>query len=433
MKAVSKSSATTTWIRRALDFAQAFSRRFGREYWAFYCAAACMDLGFGLYIFLFNLYLTDLHFDERVIGRILAAFTLGNLAGTLPGMAIAKKHGLRPLLLLAFTFVPFFSILRLYFLHRPDQIFLAFLSGAALCGWPICFAPTIAQFTTERNRSSAFSLAFATGIGLSGLAGALGGYVTQFLSSSVFHLSAITGIRIVLLIACGVVVLGIVPLLRLEFGEGPAPEHGQSRIFHPYLLRFLPAFLLWNVVTGSFPIFGTIFLQRTLHIPMWSLGLVFGASQLMQFVAVLCAPKLYRLVGVANGVALAQLGTATFLLLLSAAHVRPLALCCYVLYFGAQFMCGPGIYQMLMESIPITERSSASAFQNLGGALCQAGTAAMTGSCIVAFGYRPVLVANAVLAVVASGLFSLLRTRRQASEDPSSDSLIRISDQFKEA
>src|ERR1700729_3467374 len=77
-----------------------FAARFTRGYWTFYFVAFCMDLGFGLFIFLFNLYLTDLHFDERVIGRILACFTLGNVAGTIPAMILVRRIGLRPLLII---------------------------------------------------------------------------------------------------------------------------------------------------------------------------------------------------------------------------------------------------------------------------------------------------------------------------------------------
>jgi len=41
-------------------------RRFRPEYRAFFAAAFCMDFGFGLFFFLLNLYLTDLHFDDQV-------------------------------------------------------------------------------------------------------------------------------------------------------------------------------------------------------------------------------------------------------------------------------------------------------------------------------------------------------------------------------
>jgi hypothetical protein len=71
-------------------------------------------------------------------------------------------------------------------------------------------------------------------------------------------------------------------------------------------------------------------------------------------------------------------------------------------------MCGPGIYTLLMERIPEEERSSASAIQNLSGALCQAGTAALTGVGIVNLGYNKILVANSAIALLAAVHFFLL-------------------------
>ena len=422
MKASVEDSGAGGAFARLPGRIRAFMRRFGYGYWAFYCAAFCMDIGLGLYVFLFNLYLTDLHFDERLIGRILASFTLGNVAGTLPGMALARKYGLRPLLLVAFAALPMILVLRLFFLHQPEQVVLAFLSGAALCGWPICFAPVIAQLTSEETRATGFSLAFATGIGLGSFAGLAGGYIPQFLGSSGLHLDLVAGIRTVLLLACALVLLGLLPLSRLSLERPAIPEGKRTRIFHPYLLRFLPAFVLWNVVTGSFPIFGAVFLQKSLSIPLGKIGLVFAASQLTQFVAVLCSPKLFRSLGTARGIAVAQLCTAVFLSILSAARITPVAICFYLLYFGAQYMCGPGIYQMLMENVPMAERSSASAFQNLSGSLCQAGTAAITGSCIVAYGYRPVLIANAVIAILVSMLFGILGLRHKSAASDSQTS-----------
>lgn len=387
---------------------RALIRRFGCNYWAFFFAAFCMDLGFGLFVFLFNLYLTDLHFDERSIGHVLACFTLGNVAGTIPAMIAARRYGLRPLLLFAFSVVPALAGLRLFFLGEPAQLALAFLTGAALCCWPICFSPALAQLTSEENRAAGFSIAFAAGIGLGTLAGVAGGYIPELLQASPLHLRLVDGIRVVLLMACIFVGLGLWPLTKLSLKRRAFSPGARPRIFHPYLFRFLPAFMLWNVVTGSFSLFGAVYLQKTLGFPLGSLGAVFGASQLMQFIAVLGAPLLFRRAGITGGVSLAQLATAALLVSIAETRLVPAAVCFYVLYFAAQFMCGPGIYQMLMEHIPEAERSSASAIQNLCGALCQAGTAAITGTCIVAYGYRTLLVANAAVAVLVSMLFAWL-------------------------
>lgn len=392
-----------------------FAGRFSRSYWAFFISAFCMDIGFGLYVFLFNLYLTDLHFDERLIGRVLALFTLGNVAGTVPAMIAARRYGLRPLLLFVFIAAPVFAAMRLFYLQEPAQLTLAFLTGAALCGWPIGFSPMIAQFTDDRNRTAGFSIAFATGIGVGTLSGFAGGYIPELLHTGPLHLSLTDGIRVVLLMACAIVAVGACPLAMTAHGPRISSQGAHQRIFHPYLFRFLPAFVLWSLVAGSFPLFGAVYLQKALGFPIGRLGAVFAASQFMQFIAVLSAPCLFRRTGIGTGVSLGQLATAVLLVSLAEIRSEPAAVCVFVLYFAAQFMCGPGIYQMLMEQIPESERSSASAVQNLSGALCQAGAAAIAGTCIVVYGYRALLAADAMAAVLASLFFAWLGFQAQTT------------------
>ena len=48
--------------------------------------------------FLFNLYLTDLHFNERILGILAGTLTFGNVVGTIPITILVRRYGLRPLL-----------------------------------------------------------------------------------------------------------------------------------------------------------------------------------------------------------------------------------------------------------------------------------------------------------------------------------------------
>jgi MFS family permease len=392
------------------------TKSFSGEFWKFFAAAFFFDLGFGLFFFLFNLYLTDLHFNERVVGNIAASLTLGNVAATVPAILLARRYGLRPLLLFSFACAPLICAARVLVLWGPAQIGLAFATGMALCCWPICFSPVVASLTNERNRTFGFSIIFATGIGTGTIAGLLGGYIPELLYSGKQHVSIVGGMRVVLLFACGLILLGAWPLWKLRLRER-LPERGKrTRFFHPFLLRFLPPFVLWNVVTGSFPVFGAIYLQRVLGISLGRVGLVFSASQLAQCAAVLAAPLLFRGRALVKGIAMAQVGTAVFLVLIGSTKLVPAAVTFYLAYNAMQFMCGPGIYNLLMDRIPEQERSTASAIQNLSGAICQSGTQALTGICIVEFGYRPVLMASAGFACAAAALF--LRIREPQSVAP---------------
>ena len=388
---------------------------FSRDYWIFFCAAFCMDFGFGLFFFLFNLYLADLHFNERFIGQTMACLTLGNVAGTIPALIFARRRGLRPLLMVTFLCAPLLCAMRLFFLQTPAQLTIAFAAGAALSGWPICFSPVIAKLTNDKNRAFGFSIAFATGIGLATVAGVAGGYIPQLLHTVMAGVSLVGGIRIVLLSSCVIVLFGLLPLAYLRLDHQPAVHTTRIRLAPPYLLRFLPAFVLWNAVTGSFAMFGAVYLQNRLGIPLGKLGTVFSASELMQFGAVLLAPLLLERLGIHKGIAVAQLATGLLLVLIAMNRSASLGICFYVLYFALQYMCEPAMYKLLMDVIPEEERSTASAIQNMSGAACQAAATAITGYSIVRFGYGIVLLANAGIAAAAALLFVSLGSGRDSA------------------
>ncbi len=407
--------------RGPIAFLLAFPAGFSRGFWTFFAAAFCFDFGFGLFFFLFNLYLTDLHYNEKVLGILTGALTLGNVVGTIPVMILARRYGLQKMLLLCFIAAPLLSFLRTFILFESAQTALAFFTGVFLSSWPICFSPAIAALTNDRNRVRGFSITFATGIGLGTLAGIAGGYLPDWLRHA-GHSDALLGsMRTVLQLACCIALLGVWPVYRLRLGTVARNAQRRIRIFHPLLFWFLPPFVVWNIVTGSFTPFASVYLQQHLGIPLPHVGLIFSGSQLLQFTAVLLAPLLYRKWGRIVGVGLAQAATAVALVCIALTRDTTLSVAWFLAFSGAQWMTGPGIYSLLMDNIPVEERSTASAIQNLSGAICQAATAAATGACIVRFGYADVLFGNAAVAMLASILFVLLL--RHATREHSSYSL----------
>jgi MFS family permease len=395
-------------------------QKFSKAFWVFFAVAFFFDFGIGLYFFLFNLFLSNLHFNEKVIGFIAGALTLGNVAGTVPVSVLTRRYGLKPVMLFCFIAAPILCVFRTLLLWMPAQIGLAFFTGVALSCWPVCFSPIVARLTTEENRVSAFSVVFATGIGTGTLAGLVGGYLPDLLKASGGTAHLVDDIRTVLMLACGIVVLGIWPILKLDLGHAEPAGKRAFRLFHPFLFRFLPPFAVWCIITGSFTPFAAIYLQQHLKLPLGRVGLIFSASELAQFAAVLVAPLIYRRFGTIVGIMCTQLATGIAVFALGRAQAIPIAVGFYLSFCGLQFMSGPGIYSLLMNRLPDSERSTASAVQNIVGALCQAGSAVITGGAIVRFGYPAVLSGNALVAVAAALLLFLLvgSSDKQAATAP---------------
>lgn len=398
-----------------------------RQFWTFFTAAFFFDFGVGLYFFLFNLYLLNLHFNERAIGIIAGALTFGNVVGTVPVGILVRRFGLQKMFLLCFIGAPLISICRTGFTTMPEQITLAFLAGVALSSWPVCFAPAIARLTTEQNRVFAFSISFATGIGTGTLAGLVGGSLPGLLKSMHRSASVGEGMRIVLICASLLAMVGVWPILRLQLGAPEKSERKGLRAFHPYLLRFLPAFAIWSFVTGSFIPFAPVFFQKHVGLSLQHVGIVFSASQLAQVFAVLIAPLLYRRAGSVAGIICAQLIAGAAILALCFGQSISFVLTAYLLFTAAQFAASPGFYGLLMSRLPDADRSSASAVQNITGALVQAGSAALTGSLIVRFGYSTIFWINATLALIAALIsFIVLLPNSSADANVATDNVAEL-------
>ena len=399
-------------------------KNLARNFWVFFTVALFFDAGFSVYFFLFNLYLLDFHFNERAIGLVGGAFTLGSLAGTLPAGGLARKLGLRPLLFLCFTAAPLLGALRTLWMWEPAQIGLAFLAGVAMCIWGVCFLPAVARLTTERNRASAFSLIFSVSIGTAALGGVVCGYLPQWLRMAGIAMQAAETKRLILLASCAIAAVGLVPLRSLVLTSA-APEDAQIgmvsgswlRRWKPdrFLMRFLPLMALWSVVLAAFTPFSNVFLSRQLHIPMSRIGLIFSIAQVTQFCMGLLTPVVIRAFGLMNGLAAMQIAAAVALGCMAGAHDAQLVTVLYLTFFAAQWMSSPGLYNLLMNETPDKDRSTAAAMTLFCNALAGSAATAGAGILFTQFGYPRVLLGIALLALAAAILFRLVIAPRRGA------------------
>ncbi len=397
------------WLRR---------EQLSQGFWVFFGAAFFFDFGFSVYFFLFNLYLLDLRFNDRAIGLITGALTLGSVAGTLPAGILARKFGLRPLLIVCFLGAPILGAFRTAVSRETAQICLAFAAGVAMCLWGVCFLPALARLTTEKNRASAFGLIFSVSIGTSTLGGFVCGYLPRCLNSAGFTLQPEQVKRIILLASCAIAAIGLVAVLRLRLPPPDAEPSEQvgtqgicflkRRMLHPFLLRYLPAMALWTAVLAAFTPFANVYLSRNLHIPMERVGLIFSISQIVQLCVGLLTPLLFRRVGLLNGIVVTQLMTASALGVLAVTNGTRLAVLLYLGFSAMQWMSSPGLYNLLMTRMPDRERSSAASMTLFCNAVFASAATSVAGILYLRFGYPHVLLGISALAVLAAILFWLL-------------------------
>jgi hypothetical protein len=398
--------------RLSFEYVRGLAARAPRgQFWHFFSASVFFSFGFSIFFFLFNLYLLGFGLNERSIGLIGGFMAFGSILGTIPAGMCAERFGIRRTLVSGLLCSVLFSLLRIFFLAQPAQFALAILTGMTLCSWAVCLSPTVANLTREPERPFAFSLIFSSGIGVAALGALVAGQLPGWLRQLPHTLTAIQASRLTLEFACGAAALSVVPLLGLRLPVA-VPRVRLSRLSNPFLRRFLPAMAVWALVTGSFPPFANVYFVHHMGLSLQKMGFVFSLAQLVQFLAVLCAPLLFRRTGLVKGVILTQIATAAALASLAWIHPGPhgaaRAAWVYAAYMAVQYMNEPGIFSLLMEQIPLSQRSSASASTFFVTSACQAVASATVGAAIVRFGYSAVLLGIAGLALTATGLFGRL-------------------------
>jgi predicted MFS family arabinose efflux permease len=177
---------------------------------------------------------------------------------------------------------------------------------------------------------------------------------------------------------------------------------------NPFLLRFLPSMALWTAVLASFTPFANVYLARNLHVPLAQIGVIFSAAQVIQLCVVLLTPLVFRAFGLVHGIVATQVATAAAMGCLAVTHNRGMAVGLFLSFSATQWMCSPGLYNLLMSKVPDEERSSAAAMTMFCNALFQSCATAGAGMLFAQFGYPRVLAGIAALALAAALLFGCL-------------------------
>jgi MFS family permease len=388
MSRTSSITAPRAWLR---------SQALTREFWKFFAVAFFFDAGFAVYFFLFNLFLLNAHATERTIGRINGAFTLGSTLALLPAGAIAKRVGVKPLLLACMILAPLLGAGRVLTLAGPLQIGLGFLAGAAMSLWGVCYLPAVARLTNEGNRASAYSLIFSASVATS----AIGGAITGFLPLTAG----------VLLCACAIAAIAIWPAMQLQLAPGPA-EEPETRPWltqfspAPSLRRFLPLFALWTAVPGAFLPFANVYLVREQKLSMHAIGLLFSMTQCLQLLLGLLTPVVLRVFGLVRGILAIQLTTMLSLAGLAWSHNTSITVILYLAFTTVYWMGSPALYNLLMNQAPDSQRSYTAAMALFLNTLASSGTITLAGSAFSRFGYTvPLLTLACAGSLISLGMF----------------------------
>jgi MFS family permease len=381
--------------------------KFSRSFWTFLFAENLYDLGIYIFVLLYNLYLLDLGYREDFLGWVTTAMTAGSIVGSLPSAAVARRLGLKRMLIWGSAGAALLCAVRALPLGGTGLLAAAFVAGLVSSVWAVSLAPVVAALTGEKNRAMGFSLWTGWGIGLGVICGAAAGSLPELISRSGMAAAGKDAKQAALFLGAAVALLApwILAKLPLGCGEAAAPRvFPRSR----FVTRYMAAFAVWNLAVGAFNPFFTAYFSRQLHLPVKQIGVVFSVSQAVQLAALLAAPAILRRLGIVTGIAWMQVGAAVSLGVLASSPVATVAAGAYAAFMSFQFMSEPGTFTLLMNRVRENERAGVSALNFFIMSASQAAAAGVAGMAVTRYGYGVVLAAAAGIAALAAALFRLL-------------------------
>lgn len=375
------------------------------QFWRLALTVALFNAGVSVYLFLYSLFLLDQGMREQRIGLLVSAMTLGSITSTLAIPGLARRWGLRRILVLTLLLLGGALALRTLVVWFPAQMFFAFVSGSILSGWVVCLSPAVAGVVQENQRPLAFSILYSIAVATGSIGGVVGAQLPALWMRIVS--APLEAKRLTLLSACALAALAAWPVAGIRL-----PWRGAEAAARRPLSRFLQRFLLangcWGAAIGIFNPFTAVYFTTHLHVSLPRLGLFFAVVQALQAVAVLCAPALLRRAGLVSGIVILQVATAMSVGLLSSSHSVGAAMLFYCGCMAAQHMTEPGMQSLLMGRVAEGERSRAAGLAFLVTSLAQATAASAGGFAFGRFSYPTALAGVAAAILVSAGVFAVL-------------------------
>ncbi|HUG14894.1 MAG TPA: MFS transporter, partial [Thermomicrobiales bacterium] len=390
---------------------------YSRDIKLFLLYSLIANVGIGVFMLIFNLYLIQLDLAEDFIGRFNAFSTLAMGGVALSIGFLVNRFGVWLTVTVGLVLFIITSVLACVITNPPLLLLMGALSGA---GTAFLFVPTmpfIVELTTPRERHSVAALAFS----LNSLSMTIGSLVGGFLPRSLASLLAIDtpsaeAYRYTLIVGVGLAGLGIIPLLGMSAQQrharpmdedvaiagGPAPA--PPRTVRRHMAVFIAIGGLMSLGAGALFPFYNVFLQRQ-GASTREIGVIFSAAGLIAAGFGLTSPYLARRLGSLKAVTVVRLTPVPFYFLLLFTPALPIAVIAHIVRTTSINMAWPIDSTYISEVLPSRARAQVFSFRsgawNFGWAL----SSVIAGALIVRYGYSVSFVAYIVFITASMLLY----------------------------
>lgn len=368
-------------------------------------AVFSFELALFIHIILYNLHLSDLGLREDSMGRLGAVMVAGMIAGALPAGWLARRWGLKPVILAAIIGLSLSLAARAVVVSFPALVLSSVLVGLAISTYNVTNPPALAALAPQAQRGKAFSGSMAIAVGSGALGGLLAGWLPTLLHSK----------QAALLVAAVVPLAGLISVAGLRLPPAPQVEAARRPVDRKFLMRFVGGVALWYAFTAGVGPFFNIYLSRVHHASTPVIGNTYAISQVLQALAALSMAWWIARLGLVRSVLLSQVLASLAVLGFLGVHSVAAAGGVYMVHMSLLIMAEPALMNFLMDRVGEDQRATASAINEMLNLGAHVIVVAAAGSLITCSGYGALFAALCVLGLVSAAVFYAVLGRGAAA------------------
>lgn len=396
-------------------------RRAPRAMKLFVLYTLLVNIGFGVFQLIYNIYLVRLGFREDFIGALTAVNTVLIAVAALVFGQLIVRYGSWFCILIGTSLTVVSLLGQSLITHVPALVVFAAIGGIGQAGLIVPNMPFIIEHCSDEERADLSALTFSI-MSLSMMLGALvGGRVPELLGlfGNSFAQETVLNYRTTLLVGVVLAATGLLPLLLIRERRRAAMTT-QGRLADSQMIPrrvrndmavFVGVGALFSVSAAAIVPFYNVYLKE-LGSSAGTIGTIFAVTGVAGAVLGICAPALARRYGVLPVAAGARFAGVPLLILLLFVPGLNLAFAAYAVRGAAMSLAWPLDSNLIAEVLPNRQRAIVFSYRSASWNLSWAVASFAVGKLIVVTGsYDVSFLTSCIFACLSIGLFTIYFAR----------------------
>lgn len=299
---------------------------FNRNVKLFMLANVLIQIGMGVFIVMYNLYIKELGMPETINGKVISMTALATAIMLIPAGFLSDKFGRKWMIVGGAVFGGMTLFYRSVVITETPMIYAAFLTGLFMAFVQVSGVPFLAENSSSKERVHMFSMHFALMTIANVIGSILGGVIADGLQV-ILAVRPEEAIRYSLLTGAIIFTVGLLPLFKLQTtvpeiqpiqkAIHKSKENQDDSLKRNLILIFHFSFASLLIGFGSglvIPYLNLYFANR-FDASNAFIGLVLSLGSAMTAVAMLIGPLLVKRIGKVRALIVFQFLSIPFLLL----------------------------------------------------------------------------------------------------------------------